>query len=265
MDNLGDEKILFSRVLPKDLKEKCQDGSYSFFYMGNNQSFINPFTFYFNKNKFYHFNPNDEKLDLVEFRRTNKELMKRYYLIEKAKDARIFGILIGTMSVANYREGVDHVSRILKQAKRRFYSFLIGKLNCPKLNNFLEVDLYVMIACNENSLINSKELNKPIITVYELEMAFNCARLWGDEFICDYRQLLQGNEHHLELKLSDLEADVSLISNSTRHFRLNGDEDESKEKQSNSLINRDEALALVHHAAAGNSLVLSNFRNIYRK
>ena len=34
------------------------------------------------------------------FSKTNRELMKRYYLIEKARDSRIFGILIGTMSVA---------------------------------------------------------------------------------------------------------------------------------------------------------------------
>ncbi len=52
--------------------------------------------------------------------------------------------------------------------------------------------MYVMVACPENSLINSKELNKPIITVYELELAFNCSRLWGEEFVSDYKELLPG-------------------------------------------------------------------------
>ena len=56
--------------------------------------------------------------------------MRRYYLIEKAKDARIFGILIGTMSVASYRGAVDHVSGILKKASvnlnKFFYYFYKG-------------------------------------------------------------------------------------------------------------------------------------------
>ena len=174
--------------------------------------------------------------------------MRRYYLIETAKDSKIFGILIGTMSVANYRDAVDHVSGILKKANRRYYSFLIGKLNCPKLNNFMEVDMYVMVACNENSLINSKELNKPIITVYELELAFNCSRLWGEEFVCDYRQLLTGNDHHIPLKLSEQESDISLITGATRYndYNIQGKESRSE------LVKRDDGLSVVHHEGAGN-------------
>ncbi len=174
--------------------------------------------------------------------------MRRYYLIEKAKDAKIFGILIGTMSVASYRCAVDHVSAILKKARRRFYSFLIGKLNCPKLNNFMEVDMYVIVACNENSLINSKELNKPIITIYELEIAYNCSRLWGQEFICDYRQLLSGSEHHIELKLSEQESDVSLITGATR---FNDHIEDNSGTSRRDLIKREDGLAVVHQDAAG--------------
>lgn len=161
----------------------------------------------------------------------------------------MIGILIGTMSVASYKQAVDHVSNILKTANRRYYSFLIGKLNCPKLNNFLEIDMYVMVACNENSLIDikvSKEFNKPIITIYELEIAFNCSRLWGQEFVCDYRLLLEGSEHHLPLKMNDEETDVSLISGRTRYnnFKTNN--------SSKDLIRRDDGLSMVHHNGAGN-------------
>lgn len=173
--------------------------------------------------------------------------MRRYYLIEKAKDAKIFGILIGTMSVASYKNAVDHVSNILKKAKRRYYSFLIGKLNCPKLNNFMEVDMYVIVACNENSLINSKELNKPIVTIYELEIAYNCSRLWGNEFVCDYGQLLEGSGHHVPLKLSEQESDVSLITGATRFNDYAEDIGNSRRD----LVKREDGLAVVHQEAAG--------------
>ena len=99
--------VFFSRCFPKDLENS--EKSYAFFYIGSKESFLNPFLFFFNRNKFYHFNPFETKNKLeknecptetILFAKTNKELMKRYYLIEKARDSRIFGILIGTMSVA---------------------------------------------------------------------------------------------------------------------------------------------------------------------
>ena len=108
--------------------------------------------------------------------------------------------------------------------------------------------MYVMISCNENSLINSKELNKPILTVFELEMAFNSARVWGEEFVCDFRQLLPGSEHYLETKLSDREADVSLITGETRFF--NRDINHNSENQK-SLANRNDGLSLMHYSGAG--------------
>ena len=247
--NLDETKSLFSRQLPNDLTSK--NSHYSFYYIGSKESFINPFLFYFNKNKFFNFDSNKTPVTTpILFSKTNKELMKRYYLIEKAKDAKIFGILIGTMSVANYNQAIDHASSILKKINRRYYSFLIGKLNCPKLNNFMEVDMYVLVACNENSLINSKELNKPIITLYELEIAFNCARLWGDEFICDFSLLLPGREHHIPIELSDKESDVSLITGEARHLNYTAE----PQKYNDSLIRRDDALSMIHYSGAGEFL-----------
>ena len=187
--------------------------------------------------------------------------MRRYYLIEKARDSKIFGILIGTMSVANYVQAVDHVSDLLRKASKRFYSFLIGKINCPKLNNFMEVDMYVLVACNENSLINSKELNKPIITIYELEIAFNCARLWGEEFICDYRQLLPGQEHYKPVELNEQESDVSLITGANRFFSSTSNSENDKEKSS--LIQRDSVLAVIHHSGAGMLCFMYSLVNLY--
>lgn len=111
--------------------------------------------------------------------------------------------------------------------------------------------MYVMISCNENSLINSKELNKPIITVFELEMAFNCARAWGDEFVCDFKQLLPGSEHFMETKLSDRESDVSLITGETRILSTN---DGGEEKEEKSLVNRNDGLAMMHFSGAGEFL-----------
>lgn len=132
------EKLLFSRSFPSDIKNS-QD-SHQIVYIGGRETTITPFQFYFNRNKFWKFDSRtSDELEETAFARTNRELMRRYYLIEKARDSKIFGILVGTMSVAKYREAIRHVEALLKKASRRYYSFLIGKLNCPKLNNFMEV------------------------------------------------------------------------------------------------------------------------------
>ena len=36
------------------------------------------------------------------------------------------------------------------------YLFVMGKLNVPKMANFMEVDVFVLVACPENTLIDSK-------------------------------------------------------------------------------------------------------------
>jgi len=127
-----DEKcnMFFSRCFPKDLENSEQ--SYAFFYIGSKESFLNPFLFYFNRNKFYHFNPIEVKNKLeknkcltetILFAKTNRELMKRYYLVEKARDSRIFGILIGTMSVAKCKK-ILHAIFFNKKKKSYFNNFL---------------------------------------------------------------------------------------------------------------------------------------------
>ena len=52
-----------------------------------------------------------------------------------------------------------------------YYIFAVGKINVPKLANFAEVDMFVLVACPENSMIDSKEFYKPIVTPFELEIA----------------------------------------------------------------------------------------------
>ena len=53
----------------------------------------------------------------------------------------------------------------------QYYTVAIGKLNVPKMANFLEIDVYVLVACPENSLIDSRDFYKPVITPFEMELA----------------------------------------------------------------------------------------------
>ena len=82
--------------------------------------------------------------------------------------------------------------------------------------NFLEIDVFVLVACPENSLVDSQDLYKPVVTPFEMEIA--CIRYvnrtkqannmrtrtaqcccfisrpkeWTGEYSTDYQQLLPG-------------------------------------------------------------------------
>jgi diphthamide biosynthesis protein 2 len=50
----------------------------------------------------------------------------------------------------------------------------------------------VLIACPENSLLDSKEFYRPIVTPYEVDLACNANREWSQGYILEFQHLLQG-------------------------------------------------------------------------
>ena len=110
--------------------------------------------------------------------------MKRYALVEKAKDADRIGILVGTLGAASYSSVIDRVRDTVTKSGRKAYTFLVGKPNVAKLANFPEIDMFVLVACPEScisgSIFDSTEFFKPVISPYELDLALNKNREWGE-------------------------------------------------------------------------------------
>jgi diphthamide biosynthesis protein 2 len=77
----------------------------------------------------------------------------RYYLVQKAMDCGVFGIVVGTLAVANFLGVIQSLQKLIKRAGKRFYTLSMGKLNVPKLANFPEIDMFVLVACPESSLV----------------------------------------------------------------------------------------------------------------
>eukprot|EP00945_MAST-04E_sp_MAST-4E-sp1_P008209 g8209.t1 len=129
-------------------------------------------------------------------------VQKRYFQVQKAKDARIFGILIGTLSVSRYRDILKRVRELLKRMGRKHYTFIVGKVNVAKLANHPEVDVYCLIACPQNSLLDSKEFYKPVVTPYELELALAPKRVWDGSYSTNFLDLLPPGTAFLEKNTS---------------------------------------------------------------
>ncbi|KAK9785346.1 hypothetical protein WJX73_008039 [Symbiochloris irregularis] len=102
-----------------------------------------------------------------------RTLKRRYYLVEKARNANIIGILVGTLGVAGYQGVVDAVRKAAKGAGKKTYTLLAGRPTPQKLANFPEIEVFVMIADPQGQILDSKEFLAPIITPQEALQAFS--------------------------------------------------------------------------------------------
>jgi len=100
-----------------------------------------------------------------------RELNRRFFLTQKAKMASIVGIVVGTLGVAQFQSVVANLRRKIEASGRGCYTFVVGKVNVAKLANFGEIDTFVLVACPENSMLDSRDFHVPVITPMEMEIA----------------------------------------------------------------------------------------------
>lgn len=115
-------------------------------------------------------------------RTTRAMLGRRYAKLLNLTTAGIIGILINTLSVANYLSSVEAIRKQIAAAGKKSYTIVVGKLNPAKLANFAEIDGWVVVGCWESSLIEEDtRFYRPVLTPFELEVALmpDEERVWG--------------------------------------------------------------------------------------
>ncbi|EPB82801.1 hypothetical protein HMPREF1544_10460 [Mucor circinelloides 1006PhL] len=200
-----------------ELPEGIAIESCAIFFVGGESLTLTNIMMVHNQCPLYTYNPKTREAR-QESVQVSKMLMKRYFLVQKAKDADTIGIVVGTLGVASYLNIIDHLKKIIKASGRKSYFFVMGKLNVAKMANFMEVDCYVLVSCPENSLIDSKEFYRPIVTPFELEIALIRDMEWTGNYITDFSKLLP------QLRSDDFsydeEQDQDASSDEEPHFSL---------------------------------------------
>ena len=122
-------------------------------------------------------------LSSPSFQRT---LNRRFYLVQKARQCRVFGILVAHMTHDTRRLVASLRQTIARQhhESATSYTLVVGKINPAKLTNFPEIDCFVLVACPEHSLLSDHDQREryppiPIVTPLELLMALGVTE-WGD-------------------------------------------------------------------------------------
>jgi diphthamide biosynthesis protein 2 len=86
----------------------------------------------------------------------------------------------------------------MRIAGKKSYTMLMGRPNPAKLANFPECDVFVLVACAQTVLLDSKEYLAPLITPFEAELAFVEGKEWTGAFNLELGQLPKPREELLQ-------------------------------------------------------------------
>lgn len=182
-------------------------------------------------------------------------MRRRNFFVEKCKDAQAIGIVVGTLAAEGYLKAVNHIQTLARNRGTRIYLLSVGKVNPAKLANFMEIDCFVFIGCPENSIYTSRDFYKPLLSVFEAELALNPAwrEQYPDFYAVDFNEILENGKNFKafeEHTNGSNDYDVSLVSGRVR--RMNAENDDSQhdaetntqiEKKHNQLMNTDSSSA----------------------
>lgn len=172
-------------MLPKGKKME----EYLILWVGSDNSAFANVVLTFNGCEIVRYDPRENCL-VTDFTQQRKILKRRYYLVEKAKDANIIGILVGTLGVAGYLHMIHQMKDLITGAGKKAYTLIMGRPNPAKLANFPECDVFVYVSCAQTTLLDSKEFLAPVITPFEAILAFNSGSQWTGEYVMEFQDLI---------------------------------------------------------------------------
>ena len=181
---------------------------------------------------FLTFDPTSSAPSLQSVSRSiSRTLSRRYYLMEKTKNADIIGIVVGTLGVNDYLSIINALQSLILRSAKKSYLYVVGKINEPKLANFAEIDIFVLVACPMNSIIDTTRYYRDVITPFELEMALN-GRAWDGDYSTDFQSVLSRlqaqeaiattavTESKSGASEADVDDDASELDESVRRIRF---------------------------------------------
>ncbi|XP_055628762.1 2-(3-amino-3-carboxypropyl)histidine synthase subunit 1 [Toxorhynchites rutilus septentrionalis] len=138
----------------------------------------------------YKYDPYEKKFtrehyDHAAMRRNRKKA------IDDSRDAKKFGLILGTLGRQGSTKVMEHLQRRLKHHKRQAVIILLSEIFPNKLELFKDVDAFVQVACPRLSIDWGTAFAKPLLTPYELSVALGDAQ-WKLDSGCD-RPVDQGS------------------------------------------------------------------------
>ena len=106
--------------------------------------------------------------------------------IAAARDAKRWGVVLGTLGRQGNPAILGHVRRALRERGREHFVLLLSEVFPDKLRRFAEVDAWVQIACPRLSVDWGAAFEKPVLNAYEFEVAMGATPWREDHYPMDF-------------------------------------------------------------------------------
>ncbi|ODN78024.1 diphthamide biosynthesis protein 2, variant [Cryptococcus amylolentus CBS 6039] len=121
-------------------------------------------------NSLYLYSPTSQTTSPLH-RTTSRLLSRRLFALHQALSSDVFGLIVSNIGLSSSRPLLAQLRADLRRAQKKSYTLSVGRLNPAKLANFVEIECFVLVGCNEGGVVDSKEFLRPIITPWELSLA----------------------------------------------------------------------------------------------
>ncbi|KAJ3664629.1 hypothetical protein Zmor_000182 [Zophobas morio] len=130
------------------------------------------------------------------------------------------------------RKAIERLKKLIALHNKKYYLVSVGKPTVAKLANFPEIDVYVVVTCALNEIYDSRDFYKPIVTIYDVEMALNPSDN-GLGFTYDYNDVIA--RPIADVVVSD-SSDVSLVTGKIRGGSNVSDHGEVMAKEAGTVV-----------------------------
>src|SRR5207237_9330970 len=112
-------------------------------------------------------------------------LRRRYALLSHARSANVIGILVNTLNVKNYLPVISMLKRQIRDAGRKSYLVVVGKVNVEQVANFAEVEVWVGVGCGVQGVVgggtegSGRGYFRGVVSPFEIGIALSRKEGWG--------------------------------------------------------------------------------------
>lgn len=121
------------------------------------------------KCKAYRYDPYEKKFTCEEYDHRAMQTI-RYEQVKKAKAAKKFGVILGTLGRQGSPRVLNFLSKRLKLKNYETVTILLSEIFPQKLDLFDDVGAYLQIACPRLSIDWGSQFKKPLLSPYELSV-----------------------------------------------------------------------------------------------
>ena len=91
--------------------------------------------------------------------------------------------------IESYLDVIKKLKELVLQSGKKCHVLAMGKPSPAKLGNYLDISVFCLVSCPENSIFDSREFHVPVVTPYELMLALGSGLEWNGSYESDLNVL----------------------------------------------------------------------------